>query len=47
MNSKILFVGDNWDLNGGRKSKIVEEFAKYLPNVAVYNEGNFNNLNDI
>lgn len=47
MNSRILFVGGNWDLNGGRKSKIVEEFAKYLPNVTVYNGGNFNNLNDI
>lgn len=47
MNSRILFVGGNWDLNGGRKSKIVEEFAKFLPNVMVYNGGNFNNLNDI
>lgn len=47
MNSRILFVGGNWDLNGGRKSKIVEEFAKFLPNVTVYNGGNFNDLNDI
>lgn len=47
MNSRILFVGGNWDLNDGRKSKIVEEFAKFLPNVAVYNGGNFNDLNDI
>lgn len=53
MNSRILFVGGNWDLNGGRKSKIVEEFAKFLPNVTVYNDvtvyngGNFNDLNDI
>ena len=47
MNSRILFVGGNWDLNGGRKSKIVEVFAKFLPNVTVYNGGNFNNLNDI
>ena len=47
MNSRILFVGGNWDLNGGKKSKIVEEFAKFLPNVTVYNGGNFNDLNDI
>lgn len=47
MNSRILFVGGNWDLNGGRKSKIVEEFANFLPNVTVYNGGNFNDLNDI
>lgn len=47
MNSRILFVVGNWDLNGGRKSKIVEEFAKFLPNVTVYNGGNFNDLNDI
>lgn len=47
MNGRILFVGGNWDLNGGRKSKKVEEFAKFLPNVTVYNGGNFNNLNDI
>lgn len=47
MNSRILFVGGNWDLNGGRKSKIVEEFAKFLTNVTVYNGGNFNDLNDI
>ena len=47
MNSRILFVGGNWDLNGGRKSKIVEEVAKFLPNVTVYNGGNFNDLNDI
>ena len=47
MNSRILFVGGNWNLNGGRKSKIVEEFAKFLPNVTVYNGGNFNDLNDI
>ena len=47
MNSRILFVGGNWDLNGGRKSKIVEEFAKFLPNVTVYNGGDFNDLNDI
>ena len=47
MNSRILFVGGNWDLNGGRKSKIVEEFAKFLPNAMVYNGGNFNDLNDI
>ena len=47
MENKILFVGGNWDLNGGKESKIVNEFAKYLPNVIVYNGGNYNDLNKI
>lgn len=47
MENKILFVGGNWDLNGGKESKIVNEFAKYLPNVTVYNGGNYNDLNKI
>ena len=47
MENKILFVGGNWDLNGGRKSKVVDEFAKYLPNATVYNGGNYNDLNKI
>ena len=47
MENKILFVGGNWDLNGGKKSKIVDEFSKYLPNTVVYNGGNYNNLNKI
>lgn len=47
MENKILFVGGNWDLNGGKKSKIVNEFAKYLPNVTVYNGGDYNDLNKI
>ena len=28
--NKILFVGGNWDLEGGKQSKIVNEFSKYL-----------------
>ncbi len=47
MENKILFVGGNWDLLGGRKSKMVDEFSKYLPNVDVYNGGNYNDLNKI
>ena len=47
MENRILFVGGNWDLNGGRSSKIVQEFAKYIPNVKLYNGGNYNDLNNI
>ena len=47
MENKILYVGGNWNLNGGKESKIVNEFAKYLPNVTVYNGGDYNNLNKI
>lgn len=47
MESKILFVGGSWDLNGGKKSKIVDEFAKHLPNTIVYNGGDYNDLNKI
>ena len=47
MENKILFVGGNWDLTGGRRSKIVESFANYLPNADVYNGGNYNNLSKI
>ena len=45
--NKILFVGGNWDLNGGKESKIVNEFAKYLPGAIVFNGGNYNDLNEI
>ena len=47
MKNNILFVGGNWDLNGGKKSKIVEKFAKELPVAKVYNGGNYNKLNEI
>lgn len=47
MKNKILFVGGNWDLEGGRHSKIVNEFAKYLPEATVFNGGNYNDLNAI
>lgn len=47
MESKILFVGGNWDLNGGKKSKIVDEFSKHLPNATIYNGGDYNDLNKI
>lgn len=45
--NKILFVGGNWDLEGGKQSKIVNEFSKYLPDATVFNGGNYNYLNDI
>ena len=44
---KILFVGGNWDLNGGKESKIVSEFVKYIPNVTVFNGGYYNDLDKI
>ena len=47
MENKILFVGGSWDLNGGKKSKIVDEFAKHLANATVYNGGDYNDLNKI
>lgn len=47
MKDKILFVGGNWDLNGGRKSKIVDEFAKNMDNVDLYNGGNYKDLEKI
>lgn len=47
MESKILFVGGDWDLTGGKESRIVNEFAKYLPNATVYNGGDYNDLNKI
>ena len=45
--NKILFVGGNWDLEGGKQSKIINEFAKNLPDATVFNGGNYNDLNDI
>lgn len=47
MKDRVLFVGGNWDLNGGRKSKLVEEFAKNIENVDLYNGGNYNDLEKI
>ncbi len=47
MKDKILFVGGNWDLEGGKESKIVNEFVNYLPDTTVYNGGNYNDLDKI
>ena len=47
MENKILFVGGNWNHNGGRGSKIVSLFASELKDVKLYNGGNYNELNDI
>lgn len=47
MKNKILFVGGNWDLEGGKRSKFVDKFASNLPITKVYNGGNYNDLNKI
>ena len=47
MKNKILFVGGNWDLEGGRQSKIVNEFSKYLSDATIFNGGNYNDLEAI
>lgn len=47
MKDKILFVGGDWDLNGGRPSSIVNKFAAELTETKVYNGGNYNDLNEI
>lgn len=47
MGNRILFVGGNFDLNGGKRSKIVDLFSKNLPNVTLYNGGNYNELEKI
>lgn len=47
MKNRILFVGGSWNLTGGKKSSLVEKFACELPNVKVYNGGNYNDLKSI
>lgn len=47
MKNRILFVGGDWNLTGGKESKIVNEFKKYLKDATVYNGGNYNDLNTI
>ena len=47
MKNKILFVGGTFDERGGRESKIVSEFSKYLDNVDLYNGGYYKDLNKI
>ena len=51
MEDKILFVGGNWDLSGGRPSALVAKFAQVLKelnvNLTLYNGGNYENLNQI
>ena len=39
MKDKILFVGGTWNLNGGRRFKVIDEFRKYLDNADFYNRG--------
>ena len=47
MENKKLFVGGNWDLNGGRPSKIVSEFASHLGDITLYNGGDYTELESI
>lgn len=47
MKDKILFVGGDWNLNGGKESSLVRKFAQELKDVTVYNGGNYNDLNEI
>ena len=47
MKNRILFVGGDWNLTGGKESKIVNEFKRYLKDATVYNGGNYNDLNTI
>lgn len=47
MKDKILFVGGDWNLEGGKSSKMINEFAKYLPEATVFNGGYYNQLKQI
>lgn len=47
MKDRILLVGGNFDLEGGRPSSIVDKFAREIKDVKVYNGGNYNDLNEI
>ena len=44
---KILFVGGTWDLDKGKKSNLVEKISNNLPNVTLYNGGNYNDFEKI
>ena len=47
MKDKILFVGGDWNLEGGKSSKMVSKFAEYLPCTTVFNGGYYNQLKQI
>jgi hypothetical protein len=51
MESKILFVGGSWDLNGGRESGFIKKFylelLTYNNNITYLNGGNYNDLQTI
>ena len=47
MKDKILFVGGDWNLEGGKSSKMINKFAKYLPEATVFNGGYYNQLKQI
>ena len=35
MDKRVLFVGGTWDLNGGKKSKLVDSFSEEIENVTI------------
>ena len=47
MENRILFVGGTWNLEGGKKSKLVDKFSSYLDNVTLYNGGDYRELERI
>ena len=47
MDKRVLFVGGTWDLNGGKKSKLVDSFSEEIENVTIYNGGDYKDLERI
>ena len=51
MKDKILIIGGNWDLEGGKPSGFVKKFkdemSKYTDNITYYNGGNYNDVEGI
>ena len=47
MDKRVLFVGGTWDLNGGKKSKLVNSFSEEIENVTIYNGGDYKDLERI
>ena len=47
MDKRVLFVGGTWDLNGGKKSKLVDSFSEEIENVTIHNGGDYKDLERI
>ncbi len=51
MNERILIIGGDWDLKGGKPSgfvrKFKDEMSKYTNNITYYNGGNYNDVESI